>query len=108
MIRAPLNGPGYVACELPFVTSFTSRPLAYIEKADGSGEVDWDWIVSRTMRDKKEWAAEDRERHKRALQAVKQEQQALADVVAIATDAPEVDDSEGADLEPTESADDES
>lgn len=80
---------------------------AYIEKPDGSGEVDWDWIVSRTMRDKAEWTADDRERHRRALQTLEQGQQALAEVVAIASDASQMDDSDGSDLEPDQPAADE-
>ena len=73
---------------------------AYIEKPDGSGEVDWDWLVSRTMRDRKEWITEDRQRHKRALLTVAQEQQELAEVVAIAADSPEVDGADADELEP--------
>lgn len=72
---------------------------AYIEKPDGSGEVDWDWIVSRTMRDKTEWTADDRERHRRALHTVEQAKVALTDVVAIASDASQMDDLAWADIE---------
>lgn len=65
---------------------------AYIEHPDQPGTVDWDWIVSRTMRDRKTWAKEDRDRHKRALEVMAQEQAALSEVATMAATAPEVDD----------------
>lgn len=35
--------------------------------SDEHGELDWDFLADRTLRDKAVWAAEDRRRHKRAL-----------------------------------------
>lgn len=42
----------------------------YIQKADGAGEVDWDFMTLRTMRPKRLWKDDDSKRHKAAMEAL--------------------------------------
>lgn len=66
---------------------------AYIESDAVPGALDWDWITTRTMRDRKKWSKEDGERHKRAL-AKLEAAAPTPEVAAIAADAPAIDTTE--------------
>lgn len=43
----------------------------YIDDREAPGQVDWDFIATRTMRDKSTWNAEDQARHKKAMALLK-------------------------------------
>ncbi|WP_386805851.1 PmeII family type II restriction endonuclease [Litorisediminicola beolgyonensis] len=54
----------------PHIDAMRALVEAYLETEPGSGEVDWDFVFDRTMREKDEWKAEDAARHARAVKGL--------------------------------------